>query len=84
MAKQFRILMVEDEPAHAELVSRAFEKHVERYDLAVAGSLKEARQYLSARSPDLVLTDLFLPDGMGSDLLPGNAEEALYPVVVML
>ena len=83
MAKQFRILMVEDEPAHAELVSRAFEKHVERFDLAVAGSLKEAKQYLSARSPDLVLADLFLPDGKGSDLLPGNAEGALYPVVVM-
>ena len=85
MAKRFEILMVEDEPAHAELVNRAFEKHAERFDLAVAGSLEEARQYLSADSPDLVLVDLFLPDGLGSDLLPGKdkADGTLYPVVVM-
>ncbi len=83
MAKQFKILMVEDEPAHVELVRRAFEKHTERFELAVVSSLKEAKQYLSACRPDLVLVDLFLPDGMGSDLLPGEAAGALYPVVVM-
>ena len=83
MAKRFKILMVEDEPAHAELVSRAFEKHAEQFDLSVAGSLKAARQYLSDRSPDLVLADLFLPDGLGSDLLPGSVDGARYPVVVM-
>lgn len=82
MARQFKILMVEDEPAHVELVSRAFEKHTEHFELAVASSLKEAKQYLSACCPDLVLVDLFLPDGKGSDLLPGNAEGALFPVVV--
>ncbi len=83
MTKQFRILVVEDEPAHAELISRAFEKHAERFDLAVAANLKDAKQYLSGRRPDLVLTDLFLPDGMGSDLLPGKAEGSFFPVVVM-
>ena len=83
MSRQFKILMVEDEPAHVELVSRAFEKHTERFELAVASSLKEAKQYLSACHPDLVLVDLFLPDGKGSDLLPGNADRALFPVVVM-
>ncbi len=83
MAKQFKILMVEDEPAHVELVRRAFEKHTERFELAVVSNLKEAKQYLSACRPDLVLADLFLPDGMGSDLLPGEAAGALYPVVVM-
>jgi PAS domain S-box-containing protein len=83
MARQFKILMVEDEPAHVELVSRAFEKHTERFELAVSSSLKEAKEYLSVCCPDLVLVDLFLPDGNGSDLLPGNADEALFPVVVM-
>ena len=83
MPRHFKILMVEDEPAHVELVSRAFEKHAERFELAVASSLEGAKQYLSAYCPDLVLVDLFLPDGKGSDLLPGNAEGALFPVVVM-
>ena len=36
MAMQFKILMVEDEPAHAALVSRAVEKHEEHFDLDVA------------------------------------------------
>ena len=83
MSRQFKILMVEDEPAHVELISRAFEKHTERFELTVASSLKEAKQYLSAFRPDLVLVDLYLSDGMGSDLLPGNADRALFPVVVM-
>ena len=55
----------------------------QRFDLAVAGSLEEARQYLSAHNPDLVLVDAVLPDGLGSDLLPGSAQGALYPMVVM-
>ena len=83
MAKQFKILMVEDEPAHVELVRRAFETHTERFKLDVVPSLKEANHYLSACSPDLVLVDLYLPDGMGSDLLPGKSTGASYPIVVM-
>ena len=83
MPEQFKILMVEDDPAHVEMVRRAFEKHNDRFELAVASSLKEAKQYLSSRRPDLVLVDLFLPDGKGSDLLPGKDAEALFPVVVM-
>ena len=83
MPEQFKILMVEDDPAHVEMVRRAFEKHNDRFELAVASRLMEAKQYLSARRPDLVLVDLFLPDGKGSDLLPGKDAEALFPVVVM-
>lgn len=83
MTKQFKILMVEDERAHVELVVRAFEKHTTQFELAVVSSLKEAKQFLSACRPDFVLVDLFLPDGMGSDLLPGKAAGASFPVVVM-
>jgi two-component system, NtrC family, response regulator HydG len=48
----------------AELVER------EGFTTTVAGSLKEARTLLRSRPPDLVLIDLFLPDGKGTDLLP--------------
>ena len=57
MTKKIKILMVEDEPAHVEIVSRAFEKHTDRFALTVASNLKEARQYLYSYRPDLVLTD---------------------------
>jgi two-component system cell cycle sensor histidine kinase/response regulator CckA len=83
MARVFKILMVEDEPAHVEIVNRSFEKHADRFVLTVVSSLKEAKQYLSTCRPDLVLTDLLLPDGKGSDLLPGKSEDAYFPVVVM-
>ena len=83
MTNPYKILMVEDEPAHAELVSRAFEKHIHQFDLTLVDSLKAARQFLANHRPDLILADLFLPDGMGSELLPGNSQELLFPVVMM-
>ena len=81
-----RILLVEDEEAHAGLVRRAFEAHADRFRLAVAGSLREARACLAQESqPDLLITDLRLPDGRGIELLPAEdkAERDRFPVVVM-
>lgn len=78
-----RILLVEDEIAHAELVRRAFASHATRVDLTVAHTLQEARAYLAATSPDLIITDLRLPDGNGVKLLPEEKESSSYPVMVM-
>ena len=48
-----------------------------------ARSLAEARASLRARTPDLVILDLGLPDGSGLDLLPEIGGEGLgVPVVV--
>lgn len=77
------ILLIEDETAHAELVRRAFEPLADTHCLAVAISLKEARQYLQEHPVDIVLTDWLLPDGKGTDLLPASPEERTFPVVVM-
>jgi two-component system sensor histidine kinase HydH len=75
-----RLLLVEDEEAHAELVRRAFEDQAE---VAVASSLVKARDLLETdeRPFDLVLTDLRLPDGLGTSLL--DAEAAKVPIVIM-
>ncbi len=81
--KKFEILMVEDEASHAELVSRAFEPHVDRFQIVLAGNLAEARHFLAESTPDLVLADLVLPDGRGSDLLAQNTGSRGVPVVVM-
>ena len=77
------ILLVEDEEAHAELVCRAFEAHRERFHLTVASNLAEARAYLAEARPHLIITDLRLPDGLGTDLLPATTEERTIPLVVM-
>ena len=47
----------------AELVER------EGFTTTVASTLKDARELLRTKSPDLVLIDLYLPDGKGIDLL---------------
>ncbi len=62
------ILLVEDEPAHAQMVCRAFEKHEDGYRITVAGSLTQARDYLARFSPDLVITDMTMPNMTGLEL----------------
>ncbi|MEZ5652143.1 MAG: response regulator transcription factor [Burkholderiaceae bacterium] len=63
------VLVVEDDPATrmrlATLVSAAPDLSL----LAAAESLAQARQALRAGRPDVLLTDLGLPDGSGIDLI---------------
>jgi len=76
------ILLVEDEEAHAELVSRAFESNSSGFHITVAGTLQKAREHLAQSRPALIITDLILPDGNGIELLQ-NEEEHQLPIVVM-
>ena len=77
-----RILLVEDDEAHANLIRRAFDSHG-GMELTVAATLEEARGRLGTFSPDLVVADLMLADGKGTELISGNENEAHIPVVVM-
>jgi len=74
------VLIVDDEPntraALAEIVS------VEGFTNAVAGDLREARIQIVRQSPDVVLTDLKLPDGSGMDLF--KELDPSIPVEVIL
>jgi len=56
---------------------------LEGFEAEGAGSLAEARERLARRTPDLVLTDLLLPDGSGIDLL-GDANEGPRPDVILI
>ncbi len=76
------VLLVEDDASHAALVEDAFAAQ-QGLQLAVAGSLDEARRILGERRPDLVIADLVLPDGQGSELLAGEDGVPAFPVVVM-
>ena len=63
------ILLVEDNPDHAELVSRAFKRSRDEYRLVIAASASTAAGMLAACTPALILCDYLLPDGTGLDLL---------------
>ncbi len=83
-AEPMRVLLVEDEPGHAELAIRAFEGRAGDFVVAVAETVDAARTALhGATPPDLVIADWLLPDGEGLDLLRSEPARAMPPVVIM-
>lgn len=79
-----RVLLVEDEPGHAELARRAFEDRQGQFVVSVAETLGAARELLRGPDPPaLVIADWLLPDGEGLDLLRGEVPAAMPPVVIM-
>ena len=81
--KDVCILLVEDEVAHAELIRRAFAARDPAVNLTVTHRLDQARASLAAAPPDLIISDLRLPDGDGLELLPADRSRPPYPVVIM-
>jgi len=81
--KAVHVLLVEDDRGHAKLISRAFKSSEAGFRVDIAGTLKEAMSYLSAAQPDLVITDINLPDGKGTELIDADPEDQRYPLVVM-
>ncbi len=78
-----KVLLVEDEEAHAELIRRSFEPRAGSMSLDEAQNLRDAREKLAEATPDLALIDLVLPDGKGLELLPTEGDEPEYPIVIM-
>lgn len=79
------ILLVEDDKGHAELIHRAFDFHREFFNLTIVSNLQQARFNLKESLPHLVIADLVLPDGRGTELLSVKDENELpdFPLVVM-
>jgi PAS domain S-box-containing protein len=77
------ILLVEDEEAHAELVARGFGKLSHGFDLTIVNTLEKAKWYLKKGTPDLVISDMMLPDGHGIDLLDQKKGIQEFPMIVM-
>ncbi|MGY3859356.1 response regulator [Aeromonas veronii] len=64
-----KILIVEDDPAIAE-IHRRFVQRLSGFEvLGVALTLFDAREQIAILKPDLVLLDVWLPDGEGFSLL---------------
>jgi two-component system, cell cycle sensor histidine kinase and response regulator CckA len=81
MSAEAVILLIEDDPNHAELARRAFERAAPVATLYHAETLAEARAVLKRElwpAPDVVLSDLRLPDGSALELLDDDV-----PLVIM-
>jgi len=81
--KPANILLVEDEEHYAYVVSRYFESRNGEFSITVAESIKAARDRLKESRPDLIITDLKLPDGNGTELLYDNSIKNEIPIVVV-
>ncbi|WCJ59021.1 PAS domain S-box protein [Fontisphaera persica] len=64
-----RILIVEDDAAHAELMRRSLRVQEAEFELVFAATLGEALSKTKTHSPDLIIADRRLPDGLGDELL---------------
>jgi len=62
-----RILLVEDHQPTAKVVRRLLER--QGHTLTVAGDLASARKATASQTFDLILSDLGLPDGSGTELM---------------
>ena len=77
------ILLIEDEPAHAELVRRAFQSRGKQFELITVSTLNGAFKIIEDKRPDLIITDWALPDGDGGRLLSHAVRNGDLPVIVM-
>jgi two-component system CitB family response regulator/two-component system response regulator DcuR len=70
MSRQtIRTLIVEDDPRISELHRRFTEKMDGFEVVGISNGLAEAEEMVEVLEPDLVLLDLFFPEGSGMDLL---------------
>lgn len=84
MVKEMNILIIEDNAAHAELISRSFAAHRMDFNLTIMPSLASSRAFLEENTPDLVLCDWLLPDGRGMELITSpERDQRRFPIVVM-
>jgi DNA-binding NarL/FixJ family response regulator len=67
------VMLVEDDSAFLNRFCRIVVADEELELFAAVGNLASARQALSDRAPDVLITDLGLPDGSGIDLIRETA-----------
>jgi len=81
MTKLTNILLVEDNPAHIELIRRAFENEHPECQINTCNDLTSAQKTISSQIPQLIISDLNLPDGNGLKLIPEDKQR--YPLILM-
>jgi len=67
------VMVVEDDPAFLNRFCRIVAQSPDLWLLAAVGDLASARLAIERQAPDVLLTDLGLPDGSGIDLIRETA-----------
>ena len=76
-----RILVIDDEPQITRVLRAALS--VQRYDVRTANDPEEALRLFSEWHPDLVITDLVMPDLTGVDICRAIRKTTHTPIIVL-
>src|SRR5499426_3524257 len=75
------VLLVDDDPETLDWLSELVKS--EGFTVATADSLRAARIHLTRLTPDILLTDLLLPDGQGIELVADLESRSATEFVIM-
>jgi signal transduction histidine kinase/DNA-binding NarL/FixJ family response regulator len=79
-----KILLIENEPAHAELVQRAFQARPnDLVRLTVAATLTAGLELIESDPPNLIIAALQLPDGDSIESLLQRKNASNIPVIII-
>lgn len=79
-----KILIVEDDTAHYELIQRSFERRSDEFVLKRASNLYDANKLLISFKPDLIISDWKLPDGNGTSLIQKDKKDHLKTPIILM
>lgn len=63
------ILICEDDALQSRLMQKRFQKFAGRYKVHTVKTLAEAAEILSKEKIDVIVSDIFLPDGKGTEMI---------------
>jgi DNA-binding NtrC family response regulator len=79
---QIRLLLVEDDASLRGFLAEELEEN--GYSVLAAATLSEGRRLLQDQIPDIILSDLKLPDGRGDSLLDAARGLPVPPPVILI
>jgi len=77
-----QILIIDDEPLIGSMLKKAFER--EGFNVIVASNGKEGMKLYKEKPPDLVITDLIMPEKEGIEIIMElRKEDPNLPIIAM-
>ena len=81
-SQQSSILLIEDDPTYIQVLT--YELKQLGWNVNSVSTLKEAREYLSELQPEIIVSDVFLPDGSGMEFTTELIEIAQNSLVILI